>query len=290
MSQSRDDWNVVRMLEWATSYFEQKNVPSPRLSIEWLLSFVLDLPRLHLYMQFDRPLTTAELEQLRPLLLRRARHEPLQYITGHTDFYTCTFEVSPAVLIPRPETEELVDLILKEHPKSESSKHLIDLGTGSGCIAISLKKERPSWSVSGIDTSEEALLIARSNARKNNTDVVFEKADFTQQWPGDSNKFDIIVSNPPYVLETEREQLALQVREYEPSLALFTPSLSSIYAPIIAQSAKRLVPDGKLYLEIHENHAAEICSYFPKDIWEISILKDMGGKERFIKGRILAIK
>jgi release factor glutamine methyltransferase len=154
------DWTVLRMLEWATGYFEQKRVPSPRLSIEWLLAHVLGVKRLELYLQFDRPLTAAELEWLRELVRRRARHEPLQYITGSTAFYHAEIMVTPAVLIPRPETEELVEMILNDHPSGKRS--LVDLGTGSGCIPIACKMERPDWEVSGVELFDEALKSTRS--------------------------------------------------------------------------------------------------------------------------------
>src|SRR5690606_6466742 len=140
-----NDWTVLRMLEWATAYFESKGIPSPRLSIEWLLGEVLSLKRLDLYLQHDRTLTTSELDTLRGWVLRRGKHEPLQYITGSTDFYNCTINVTPAVLIPRQETEQLVDKILQGH--SETHQRVLDVGTGSGCIAIAIKKARPDWHV-----------------------------------------------------------------------------------------------------------------------------------------------
>ena len=131
------------MLEWATGYFRQKEVESPRLSIEWLLAHILDIKRLDLYLSYNRPLSPDELERLRPLVKRRAEHEPLQYITGSTEFLHTRIEVNNSVLIPRPETEQLTENILSAHPNEPPLK-VLDVGTGSGCIAIALAFSRPS--------------------------------------------------------------------------------------------------------------------------------------------------
>lgn len=156
MSQNSTDWTVLKILEWATSYFEEKGIRNPRLSIEWLLAYVLNKKRLDLYLIYDRPLTRDDLNNLRPLIKRRANHEPLQYITGETNFYGYKIQVMPGVLIPRPETEELVEWVL-EKTDENSQISLIDIGTGSGCIPIAVKKERPNWSISAFDVSPDAI-------------------------------------------------------------------------------------------------------------------------------------
>ncbi len=285
MSDLSDDWTVVRMLEWATEYFENKKVPSPRLSIEWLLSHVLEIKRLQLYMQYDRPLTNAELDKIRPLVLRRGKHEPLQYITGSTEFFNSEILVNPAVLIPRPETEELVERILNDFPESKDNFRLLDLGTGSGCIPIAIKKERPDWDILGMDVSPEALDVAKSNAETNDTEIEFLLGDFTKNWDI-AGSFDVIVSNPPYVLSTEKEKLDIQVRDYEPALALFTDNLSDIFKPIINQAQTRLKTDGKLYFELHEDYAQQVLAFFDEKIWQARIISDYAAKERFIEATI----
>src|SRR5690554_505403 len=164
-------WTVLSMLEWATAYFEKNAIKSPRMSIEWLLAHILSIKRLDLYLNYDRPLTDAELAQLRPLVKRRAMHEPLQYIVGETDFHHAKIKVEPGVLIPRQETEQLVEIILENH--KEDFFRVIDLGTGSGCIPIALKMERSGWELNGTDISEKALSIAKKNAALNSVDVNF---------------------------------------------------------------------------------------------------------------------
>ena len=206
-----DSWTVLSMLEWATDYFTTHHIDQPRLSIEWLLAEVLGIPRLNLYLQFDRPLTSLELDTLRPMVKRRAAHEPLQYISGKAAFMSRDFSVNPFVLIPRPETEELTAMILKEHPgrvvdgdgmrleeevgsmseergvafDSDSfldidSFTVLDIGTGSGCIITTLAAERPSWHCFGLDISEDALVVARQNAEAYQADVHFLMGDLVE--------------------------------------------------------------------------------------------------------------
>lgn len=286
MAQSNDDWNVVKMLTWATEYFEEKSIDSPRLSIEWLLSHVLDIRRLDLYMQYDRPLTRNELQTLKPLIKRRAAHEPLQYITGFTDFYNATISVTPDVLIPRPETEELMEKILQDFGDAGNIS-VLDLGTGSGCIPIALKKAKPDWDLHAIELSEAALDVARKNAVDNNTEIHFFQGDFTKNWPGDLPEMDIVISNPPYIPETEKPQLSRQVISFEPGLALFILNLADVYPPIIKNAETKLKKNGYLYLEIHEDYPETIAGYFDPKIWQVKLLKDYSRKHRFIQAILI---
>ncbi|WP_336244684.1 peptide chain release factor N(5)-glutamine methyltransferase [Natronogracilivirga saccharolytica] len=280
-SMQKPDWTVVEMLEWATGYFEDKNVPSPRLSIEWLLAHVLQVKRLDLYLQFDRPLTRPELDSLKPLVQRRARHEPLQYITGSTDFYNLTLAVTPDVLIPRPETEQLVDLILQEHPR-DKKRRVLDIGTGSGCIALALKKARPDWIITGMDISEAALEIARSNADNESLEVTFHRGDLSSYRPG--GKIDIIVSNPPYVHKHETEDLEKQVAAFEPLTALVTDDVSGIYSKLLSLCRESLSPEGRFYFEINESDGDEIADLCRSASFRSRLLKDDAGKHRFVAG------
>lgn len=277
------DWTVVRMLEWATEHFRSLDVPSPRLSIEWLLSHILKIKRLDLYLQFDRPLTLDEREALKPLVRRRGRHEPLQYLTGSTDFYNLTLRVTPDVLIPRPETEELVELILGDHP-TDQGRHLLDIGTGSGCIALAAKKERPSWQVTAVDASRAALVIAHENAKKNNLEVTFVQDDMATYAP--PQKQHIIVSNPPYIPVEEAGELAREVAGFEPASALVTPDVWRVYRSLLRICEKHLLPGGYFYFEINERHGSKILLLCGETSLSCRLLKDYSGKDRFIVGKL----
>ncbi len=277
------------MLEWATEYFRSRSVPSPRLSIEWLLAHVLQVKRLDLYLQFDRPLTRDELDTLRPLVQRRAEHEPLQYLTGSTDFYNLTLRVTPDVLIPRPETEQLVEMILDDHPAGTSvagtagdSVRFLDIGTGSGCIALAVKKARPDWQVTGIDISEEALEVARGNARENELDVTFLQASLLDYTP--PQKPHIIASNPPYINESERGDLPAEVRSFEPAAALFVPDVQKMYRVLADFCRNHLASGGSYYLETHEDHTDNLLLIFEKKPLAGRLVTDYSGKNRFIVG------
>lgn len=282
MSNTRNEWTVLSMLEWATSYFEEKEVKSPRLSIEWLLAFVLDIKRLDLYLKYDRPLTSEELDILRPFVKRRATHEPLQYITGEAPFYNSTIKVNPSVLIPRQETEQLVQLISNEQEGKRDLK-VLDIGTGSGCIPIALKGEFVSWDISACDISNEALLLASDNARLNNVEIDFFSHDlFNPNLEYQTTKFDMIISNPPYILGNEEENLDREVKSYEPHLALFCESTQNMYGAIEEFCTKNLSESGVLYLELHEDYSQEVKDLFTSKEWNAKLAKDLDQKERFL--------
>lgn len=274
------------MLEWATSFFRSKEVASPRLSIEWLLAHVLNVKRLDLYLQFDRPLTPQELDELRPLVRRRATHEPLQYIIGTTDFYNITVCVTPDVLIPRPETEQMVERILQDHPadKDEGPVRFLDIGTGSGCIALAVKKARPHWQVTGIDISGPALQVAEQNACELSLDVTFKEASLEHYQP--SRKFDIIASNPPYIGTEEAEGLPREVAGFEPAKALIVPDVAGVYLNLFRFCHKHLVPKGSFYFEINESSGDKLLNLCSKHALHCRLEKDYSEKDRFILGKL----
>lgn len=282
MSTDVREWTVLSMLEWGTNYFNDRDIPDPRLSIEWLLAEVLAIKRLDLYLAFDRPLGGEELQALRPLVKRRAKHEPLQYIIGHTEFMNARISVTPDVLIPRIETEQLVELILDRHPKGKSLSAL-DIGTGSGCIPIALQIERPGWQVHALDISVPALSLAKKNAEANDTDIFFHEGDITD-WQNITlpNDLDIIISNPPYILPKEKDLLEPQVTHYEPHLALFCNSMEKMYGSIINFSASNLHKEGLLYLEVHEDYSELVVSLLNEKKWTASLVKDYEAKPRFV--------
>ena len=274
-------WTVLSMLEWATDYFEEKSVRSPRLSIEWLLAHVLSVKRLDLYLKYDRPLTENELQILRPLVKRRANHEPLQYITRETDFLHAKIKVEPGVLIPRQETEQLVEMILNRTDLKEAA--VLDIGTGSGCIPVSLKMENPEWNISATDISAKALDIARENAAINQVDINFVEDDIfaTKAFPP-AQKFDLIISNPPYILPDEKDSLDSEVVQFEPVEALFCTSTEKMYGAIEQFSKAHLRENGRVYLELHELHSEEVHSLFLKRNWEAEVVNDYSDKPRYL--------
>lgn len=283
MSKSGRVWTVLSMLEWATEYFEDKNVPDPRLSIEWIVAEVLQCKRLDLYLQFERPLSSKELDTIRPLVKRRAAHEPLQYITGSTQFLNTTISVTPNVLIPRIETEQLVDLLLEHfQEKRDTSLNLLDAGTGSGCIAIAIKKENPAWYCAGFDISPKALQIAAKNAAKNEVNVIFFEADIRNlnRFPAEFQKpWDIIISNPPYITESEKDELLPQVIEHEPHSALFHDNPMQLYERIIEFAASQ---NAALYLECNNKTAAAVHKVAGRHFTPVQLFKDLDNNERFV--------
>lgn len=222
MATKKTTWTALDILNATAEYFTRNNFEQPRLNAERLLSHVLDLDRVNLYLQFERILTAREVGSYRDLVKRRSQHEPLQYIIGKTEFMGLPFAVNREVLIPRPETEILVEttLALKDQ-LLHNGVHIWDIGAGSGCIAISMAHHWPDCQILATDNSGPALEIAQSNARLNQVNnIVFEKHDvLTDPLHWDYN-IDIIVSNPPYISENEYSDLGKEIIEFEPMLAL----------------------------------------------------------------------
>lgn len=280
-------WTVLSMLEWATDYFENKNIPHPRLSIEWLLADTLDLRRLDLYLKYDRPLSSGELAELRSKIIRRSRHEPLQYISGYTEFMNCRIDVNPSVLIPRVETEQLVEIILDEHKHlADQPIQVLDIGTGSGCIPIAIARAMPGWHCIGIDSSKDALETAKNNAGKNGVSVQFIQEDLfylTGKNVLSEYRFDLIISNPPYILPAEEEMLEEEVILFEPRGALVHENPKKIYTHIGEFASSNLKDSGVLYFECNEALAGQISHKLKKWFQKVEILTDYDKKERFIK-------
>jgi len=285
MSQSPGEWTVLSMLEWATEYFKEKKINNPRHSIEWLLAHVLNCKRLDLYLKYDRPLSEHELSELKPLVKRRALHEPLQYITGSTDFINCRIEVNPGVLIPRIETEQLVEEVLSRIRKYKTSPGcLLDIGTGSGCIPIAIKKSIPDWNCFGCDISDTALITAKKNAEANNTEVTFFNCDLFDQSSGlAQSNWDVIISNPPYIQLDEKSSVEKQVSEFEPGLALFHKEPLDVYRSLTDYAIKNLKSGGLLFLEINAKLAGGITEIVDSQSFNnFKLKKDLDGNPRFI--------
>lgn len=232
-----------------------------------------------------RSFLAKEEDQLSSILERLKANEPLQYILGEADFYGLKFEVTPAVLIPRPETEELVFQILEVGKNKEWHKGL-DIGTGSGCIPISLKKNRPDWSLSGVDISEEALQVARRNALKNQVEVDWMAQDVLDEKTWDKlGSYDFIVSNPPYIPLEEKKVMPRQVLDYEPALALFVENDNALifYRKIHDLAIRSLSAGGSLFFELNEFNARAVQAMVDLRFFsEAVLLPDMQGKDRML--------
>lgn len=232
----------------------------------------------------DNPASEYLIQKTDEILNRLMKFEPIQYILGEAYFYGMTFKVTPATLIPRPETEELVDMIVKEN-QGEKDLSVLDIGTGSGAIAIALSRNLPFSEVSAIDISPEALEIAEENAQNLHAQIAFINADVFSFMPKPGT-LDIIVSNPPYIDESEKDDMEPNVVDYEPHQALFVPDSSPLlyYSRITDIAKTGLRGNGRLYLEINPRHADELKTNLEEaGFADVTILNDINGKRRFIK-------
>jgi release factor glutamine methyltransferase len=219
-------------------------------------------------------------------------HEPLQYVLGNTSFYGLEIQCNPAALIPRPETEELVDWVLSEVQLPSCA--LIDLGTGTGCIPLAIKAKRPSWQVSAIDVSEDALALARTNALSLALDVHFEAADLLKDFSDFTIKdnFNVVISNPPYIPNADAMSMLPNVLNHEPHLALFVPDSDPLlfYRRIVAFSEQYLEKEGYVFVEIHEDLSDETIQLFHQaGFANIELRKDLQGKPRMIKAQRVSL-
>ncbi len=240
---------LKQAFDTALKQLEAADTPSPRLSAELLLMFTLNCDRAYLFTYPERELTADEQSRYDEAIARRCHGEPAQYITGHQEFYGRDFVVSPAVLIPRPETEHLIEAVLELAPR-EGCWEVLDVGTGSGCIAITLAKEFPRMKVAAVDISPEALEIAQANAARLEAQVEFRQSDLLSAIES-GRQFDMIVSNPPYVGECEADKVQRQVKDFEPHVAVFGGQRGmDIIHRLVPQAWKHLKPGGYFLMEI----------------------------------------
>lgn len=278
---------VLEIINLSTGYLKDKGIESPRINAELLLAKVLNCKRLDLYLAFDRPLIENELAIYRDFLKRRSKNEPLQYIVGSVEFYGLEFIVNRSVLIPRQETEILVETIINENKERENLK-ILDIGTGSGIIAVCLAKYLNQPKIFAVDTSAEALAVAKENAKVNQVE---EKINFVQQDINDDvlslgNEFDIVVSNPPYISNEEFSKLEPELRIYEPRVALTDNSDGfSFYKTIVRKSNTLLKDNGKIYFEVGQGQYSQVKDILAQDNFNnINIHKDYLNIERVVYG------
>lgn len=242
--------------------------------------------RLNLALNPELEIDKSHIEKLESALARLKNHEPIQHIIGETEFFGLTFKVDKNVLVPRPETEELVEWILEEFFEEESGR-ILDIGTGSGCIAISLAKNLPEAQISAIDISEAALVMAKTNAEINNVDINFIQEDILKTEALKGN-WDVIVSNPPYVRELEKKEMHRNVLEYDPPTALYVKDENPLifYEKITKLAKSSLNPSGKLYFEINQYLAEETEKMMQKYGFSTELRKDLFGNFRMLKGEL----
>ena len=277
--------SIREIKERTESFFREKGVPDPKLDTDILIAHSLGIKRLDLYLDLERPLTELQLAELRPLVKRRAGREPLQYIIGSTEFYGLNLKVDKRALIPRHETEELVDLILKN--VDDAPKRILDLGTGSGAIALALASKLPESSVTAVDQSADALALASDNASALGLD---ERVTFLEgNWWApikDGETFDLIVSNPPYLTEDEMTTAEPEVVDYEPNDALVAGSDGLDDFRILLEGApKFLTDDGLLAMETGIAQSKALSALSKQAGLSGESLEDLSGRPRFFFAR-----
>lgn len=285
-------WTVKSTLEWTTGYLERKGDEHPRLSAEWLLCAATGMSRVEVYMNYDRPLDAAELATLHAGVERRGRGEPLQYVTGEMPFRHIILKCAPGVLIPRPETEVLVDCVLDYLDAlvlgEGDTASVLEVGTGTGCIALSLAGERPFVRVSATDVSPDAVALAGRNRDALGLDGPVELflTDLADGVPGAEDAvFDVLVSNPPYIPSALVEELPAEVGGFEPRLALDGGADGlDVFRRIVALAGTALKPGGLLACELHEECLEQACDEAVSGglLQNARIVKDLAGKNRIL--------
>lgn len=277
-------WTVRDLVNWGKEYFTSKGIDEARLTIELMVCSVLSIRRLELYTDHDRPLTKDELAKLRDMVQRRIKHEPLQYIIGTADFFGLTFAVNRAVLIPRPETEILVDLVLRYTAEVGESPTCLDIGTGSGIIPITVSKNSSKTSWTCIDISQPALSCAHANAVRHGVAdrVVLVDGDFLDTIPA-GGPWDIITMNPPYIDKNDIAGLDPEVRDYEPEQALTDHADGLTFFRRLAELIPEiLAPRGRAFLEIGYGQAESVCSIFRLAGCDVEVKTDLSGIARTV--------
>ena len=285
MSGAPEVWTIERILKATQDYFAGKGIASARLDSELLLVEVLKIKRIQLYTSYDRPLTDAERDAYRALVKRRAAFEPVAYILGTREFYGRPFMVTRDVLIPRPETEHLVDAVLTwVRDSGIEAPRIVDVGTGSGAIAVTLAKELPSASVTAVDVSATALAVARRNAESSGAAISFLESDLLAAVAG---PFDVVVANLPYIGENERPTLAPDVRDHEPGLALFAGADGlALIRRLVTQAAGLTRLSGLLALEIGAGQGAAVRELMSAAGWtKVAVQADLAGHPRVVTGQ-----
>jgi len=277
------NWSIKEILEWTTRYFSDKRIDSPRIEAEVLLASVLKKDRVYLYGNYDSPVNRIEREEYRQLIKRRVNGEPTAYITGYKEFMSLKFIVNPGVLIPRPDTEIMVEKVIEIIGQKKGIK-ICDVGTGSGAIAVSLSHYMPEVEIIATDLSESALKTARSNAALHGVEIMFFQGDLLTPVLREG-PFDVITANLPYISPNEYAKLDKEVKCFEPVDALIAAGDGlDIYRRLLPQALKVMGPGAYLLIEIAYNQgkkALEMAASFR----DVKIIKDMAGRDRILIAR-----
>jgi len=282
-------WTVLKLLRWTADYFEQRDLSAtPRLDADLLLAEVLDLDRVELYARFDTVVDESDRASFRDLVKRRASGEPVAYLIGRKSFWQLELEVDDRAMIPRPETEVLVEEALEELPAGEA-RSVTDVGTGTGAVALALARERPDLRIAATDISADALELAGRNIERHGFDDRIElfHGDLFGALPERWKSPDAIVSNPPYVPEEDRGELSIEIRDHEPDRALFagTDGLAVLNG-LIEGAAEVLAPGGWLFVEIGASQGDAVAERFERaGFREVEVRPDYDDRDRVVRGR-----
>lgn len=284
-----DEWTIGRVLQWAADDFKRRGLDSPRLDAELLLGHVLGVDRVRLFVDAGRVLTPAELSAFRALIQRRRRAEPVAYIVGTREFYGLSMHVDRRVLVPRPDTEILVEVALTRTRGEHLYGEALDLCTGSGCVAIAVSRRRPTWRLTGVDVSKDAIAVAKGNAQRLGAvwGTRFVVSDLDAALPGDA-RFHLVTANPPYIPTGDLATLPADVREHEPSLALDGGADGlDVVRRIVELAARRLHPGGVLALEVGHDQAPRVAELLERaGFTDVQRERDYGGIERVVSGKM----
>ena len=282
-----DVWTIRRVIAWATDDLKKRGMPSPRLDVELLLGHVLQVNRIALIIDSERPLSKEELGAYRARHMRRRGGEPIAYLLGVREFYGRDFRVDKRVLIPRPDTEALIEVALERTKALSLSARVLDLCTGSGCVAVTIARERPTMRVTASDVSPGALAVARENAiRLGAATIGLVQSDLFEAFAPGRDRFDLITANPPYIADEEIPTLAVDIHKFEPRLALSGGADGlELVRRILVDAPRFLAPGGVLAMEIGAGQSGEVIGLFAEaGFGDVMARRDYGGHERVVSG------
>ncbi len=281
-------WRVIDLLKWGEQYFSDNSFDNPKKEIELLIQEILNCSRVDLYLRFEEPLERTQLTKLREWVQRRKTSEPIQYITGKAGFYNLIVKVTPDVLIPRPESERIVDILIEGVDK-DTTISILDIGTGSGCLALAIAKELPNTKITGVDNSEKSIELAKLNAENLEIkNVNFLQIDFLIEDIG--NKYDMIISNPPYIPESEMDSLMPDVKNFEPYSALTDSADGLTFYRVISKKCDSFLKSkGWIFLEVGlGKHPKKVKELFINEKFKnVELINDYNGAERILKAQFV---